>query len=322
MISAVFIYLSFRNVELSEVMVKFRNLDYQYIFLSGIITLIILWLKSIRWEVILSPISKESQKKLFPITCVGLMACVLFPMRIGEIIRPYLLSSNSKIPLSPCLATIFIERTIDLLNVSIVAAIVFMYTDLPPKVMAAAWGFVSVTLILLGFIIFYYFKGDTFLAMINPIVNRLPSKHASRINNILITFKEGFGFIRSPRHLIYTIALSFLIWVGSIISINLMLLSVHIKTAFVAALVVYVITSIAISLPTAPGFVGNLQYSCILALSLYGISKEDAIAFSFINQFVGIGLIILMGFIFLPTVHISFKKMKEKLFGSGSITAS
>ncbi|MBF0473783.1 MAG: flippase-like domain-containing protein, partial [Nitrospirae bacterium] len=315
-ISAGFIYLSCRNVDISEVAARLSNIDYKYIFFSGMLTLWLLYLRSIRCAIILSPIRKIPQKELFPISCVGLMASILFPMRIGEIIRPYLLSLNGKVSLSPALATIFIERTIDLVNISIVAIMVFMFTDLPPNVMVGAWAFIAVTLILISFIIFYCFKADTFLRLINPILRKLSSKYAKRINSILITFKEGFSFIKSPSHFIITVLLSFVIWAGSMVSIYCMLLSVHIKTHFIAALVVYVITSIGISLPTAPGFLGNLQYSSILALSIYHISKEDAIAFSFIYQTVGVGLVIAVGFIFLPTVHISFKKLKDKIYNS------
>jgi hypothetical protein len=315
-ISAGFIYLSFRNVQLGEVAEKLGNIDYKYIFYLFFISIISLFLRSKRWAVIISPIEKIPQKVLFPISCVGIMATVLFPMRIGEIMRPYLLSNKSKVSLSPGLATIFIERTFDLISLFIVSIIMMLSTDLPSWVMGAGWGFLATIVALIGFIIFYYFKADVALKLIYPILKRLSTKHAQKINDILTAFKEGFSIIANPRLLLYTFSLSILVWGCGVLSTYCMLRSVHIETPFIVAIVVFVITTLGISLPTAPGFVGNIQYGSILALSLYNIPKEDALAFSFVYQIVGIGLVIVIGLLCLPAVDISFKTMKEKLFKS------
>lgn len=324
-ISAGFIYLSFRHVDLSRVVNCLNNIDYRYILFAGIINIITIGLRSLLWGTIISPINKTSQtisaaqKELFPILCVGQMTTILFPMRIGEIMRPYLLSLKGKIRLSPAIATIFIERTFDLLSICVVIAIVLLFANLPSQVMAVAWGFVTVTCLLISFIVFYYHKGDTLLSLINQLLNRLSSEYSKKVNNILVRFKEGLSIIKSPKYLIYILAISILMWGCSIVSIYFMLLSVNIKVQFFAALVVYTITMIGISLPTAPGFVGNIQYSSILALSIYHIPKEEAIAFSFIFQILGVGITIILGLIFLPAVDISFSKMKETLFNIGRI---
>ena len=116
-VSTIFIYFSFQGVELDKALRGIK--DTNYIFLIPAIALFLIppLLKSLRWGIILSPIESVSLKRLIPIICVGQMAVVMIPMRLGELMRPYLLSSEREISLSSSIATIFVERIFDLLTV-------------------------------------------------------------------------------------------------------------------------------------------------------------------------------------------------------------
>ena len=80
----------------------------------------------------------------------------------------------------------------------------------------------------------------------------------------------------------------------------------------IVAFVVLISTVIGISLPTAPGMVGNFHFATIVALSLFGISKSEALSFSILFHFTAIGKHILLGLIFLPLVQISFKDITKR----------
>jgi uncharacterized protein (TIRG00374 family) len=71
-------------------------------------------IRSVRWGVILSPIKPINQRILFPITAVGFLAIIVVPMRLGEIVRPYLISAKQSVPVVSGIATILIERAMDL----------------------------------------------------------------------------------------------------------------------------------------------------------------------------------------------------------------
>ena len=86
----------------------------------------------------------------------------------------------------------------------------------------------------------------------------------------------------------------------------------------VSAFLVLVIVMIGISLPAAPGFIGNFQFACVMALSIYGLPKNDAFAFSMVFYFLGIGINILLGLVFLPSMNLSFKDIKQRFNISGS----
>jgi hypothetical protein len=55
--------------------------------------------------------------------------------------------------------------------------------------------------------------------------------------------------------------------------------------------VVTAVIAIAVSAPSAPGYIGAFQVGCTLALAIFGISKSDAFAYSIVlhvTQFVGV----------------------------------
>jgi uncharacterized membrane protein YbhN (UPF0104 family) len=73
-----------------------------------------------------------------------------------------------------------------------------------------------------------------------------------------------------------------------------------------------VILLIGIAIPTAPGFIGNWHYACILGLTLFGIPKSDALTFAIIYHFLSLAIVIVLGLIFLPFNKFSLSDMKKE----------
>ena len=71
-------------------------------------------------------LEKIDQWSLFSITSVGFMAINLLPVRMGEFVRPYLISQKSSIRLGSSLATIVVERVFDMLTLMIFQNICLM----------------------------------------------------------------------------------------------------------------------------------------------------------------------------------------------------
>ena len=114
-LSTVFIYLTLKGVDLKEVLAELRNKSYGFLLPVASVSILTQIIGSVRWGDILSPIKAIDQRTLFPITSVGFMAIIVAPMRLGEIVRPYLINVKQSVPLGSGIATIFIERSMDLL---------------------------------------------------------------------------------------------------------------------------------------------------------------------------------------------------------------
>ncbi|MCX7635944.1 MAG: flippase-like domain-containing protein, partial [Syntrophales bacterium] len=105
-------------------------------------------------------------------------------------------------------------------------------------------------------------------------------------------------------------ALSQAFGLGDALAIYAMFQAFGFNLPFTAPFVLLVILMIGIAIPAGPGFVGNWHYFCILGLSLYGVPKTAAFSFAVLYHFLSIGIVLLLGFIFLPHNRFSFADLK------------
>jgi uncharacterized membrane protein YbhN (UPF0104 family) len=81
------------------------------------------------------------------------------------------------------------------------------------------------------------------------------------------------------------------------------------------ALVMTTLVAIAVSVPSAPGFIGSFQLGCVLGLRIFGVKESPALAFSLIvhlTQFVGV---IGAGLYSLWVENISFREVEAAEHG-------
>ena len=302
LVSCIFIWFSIKGVEYEEIIYELKEAKYIYLIPTVILFLGLTFLRSIRWGVILSPIEKISQKRLLPISCVGYMAIVLIPMRIGEFVRPYLVSRKNNISMSSGLATIFVERVLDSLTLLFMLLVVIISSQLPEWVVRTGYSFLLTFIFIVSFMFFLYYKTELTIRLLRPLLSIFPQKVIKKIESLIRTFVEGFQIISNPTELIVTIFLSILVWTLSALAIYCLFHFQNFQLPLMSTFVVLVITIIGVSLPAAPGFLGNFQFGCIMALSIFGIHKSDAFTFSMIYYFFGIGINILLGLVCLPLI--------------------
>ena len=300
LLGAVFIYLSLRGINFEEVAVSFRAVRYVYIIPVLIILFLVQYLRSYRWGVILSPIEKIDQLSLFSVTCVGFLAIVAIPARIGELARPYLITHKSNVTMTSALGSVFLERAFDILTILIIFFIVAFLTPIPPWLMNSSIVFFVIILVMIALVVLLLINKDAFLKIMRPVISKLPEKYFHKAEDLIDHFISGFKMVGSPGLILYVAFLSLLIWVGIALAIYILFSAFDFQLSLLAAFGVMVIIIVGISIPTAPGFVGNLHFFCILGLGLFGISKADAVTYAVLYHFLSIGMIIGLGLIFLP----------------------
>ncbi len=309
-ISGVFIYFSLRGVDFQLVMENVKNFRYEFTLPIILIIVFIQFIRSIRWAVLLAPIQKINQKTLFPISCIGYMASAAIPMRIGEIVRPVLVNVKKDVPVSSALATVFIERIFDILIlVLILFANLLLLPDLDKDIVNGGKIFTGIVFLAMVFMVMLVYKTEFSLKLIKPILNLFPQKISGFLENFLISFIDGFRVISSLKRTTGAFFLSAAIWLANALATYFILLFCNLDLPIIASFLILVITALGISLPAAPGFLGNFQYAAILALSYFNIQKSEAFTFSIISYLAGVGLVIMIGLIFLFFEKLSLKEI-------------
>jgi glycosyltransferase 2 family protein len=313
LISGILVYLSVSGINLRDIIPDLKQLQFSYVALFTGVVIFMQWLRSYRWGVILQPLEKIDQLSLFSVTSVGFLAITAIPARLGELARPYLIAKKSNIKMSSALGTIIVERVLDGFSVLSIAVIVLILNDLPSWMIKS-----SVLLFLLTLSIFCCIAGliwrrEASLKIINRILSKLPAKFATKVDESIHRFIDGFQIIANIRLLAYLFFLSAAIWLIDVFAIHLLLKAFGFTLPVMAAFVVMIILIVGIAVPAAPGFIGSWHFSCILALGLFGIAKPSALSFAVVYHFLSIIIVVVLGVIFLPFNKFSFVDIKKQL---------
>ncbi|MFO7569520.1 MAG: lysylphosphatidylglycerol synthase transmembrane domain-containing protein [Smithellaceae bacterium] len=313
LLSIVLIYLSVRGIDFRETVTSLKNIAWGYALLALLVIFIMQALRSFRWGVILQPLEKIDQFTLFSVTCVGFLAIAAIPARLGELARPYLIARKSSIKMSSALGAVVVERVLDSLSVLIITVVVVIWHDLPPWLIKSAILFFILTLLMLLFIIVLIWRRNMAVSLIAWVLRRLPNKIAIRLDGLIHHFIDGFEVIKDVRMLLYLFFLSAVVWLVDVVAIYLLLVAFGFDLPLLAPFILMIVLIAGIAIPTAPGYIGNWHFACILGLSLFGVPASEALSFALVYHFLSIALVVVLGVIFLPFNKFSLSDMKKQM---------
>ncbi len=127
LVSIICSWLFVRKIEWSSLGVAFRDAKYIYIFPTIMLMFLSFYIRTIRWEVLISPVKNVSVLNLFSVNMIGFMANNVLPARLGEVIRPVMIARKEKINVSTSFAIIVMERIFDILGIIVIASLLFYF---------------------------------------------------------------------------------------------------------------------------------------------------------------------------------------------------
>ncbi|MBV9037388.1 MAG: flippase-like domain-containing protein, partial [Acidobacteriaceae bacterium] len=92
---------------------EIQHMNGRWVFLAVLSDICVYVLHGLRWKLLLNPVEKVSFAACIRAIYVGLFANETLPLRAGELIRCFLLSKSSSIPISVAFASALIERIFD-----------------------------------------------------------------------------------------------------------------------------------------------------------------------------------------------------------------
>ena len=291
-------YLAFRNVHLQDVIAGIRQAD--WISIAIVIVLIVgaQVLRSSRWGLLLEPLETFSQRLLLPITCIGFLFVWILPARLGEITRPYLLQQNSKLGLSPAMGSIVLERLIDATFLVVLLTICLPALQLPGMILSAFKGFVLI--ILAAVVLVLLWSLPSFRQRFFQVVSKvLPTSWLEFLTGVADTFYSGMQAVMSGKKLLLILALTSVIWGAALAAFLVLFRSMDLHLGLLAGITLLVLICLGIALPAAPGFIGNYHYACLVALGMFGVAKDTALAYAILVHFLTIAVLVAMGLFFI-----------------------
>ncbi len=282
------------------------------------ITIFGFWVRAIRWRLFIRDPRPLHRMSLFSATMIGFMANNVLPFRLGEFVRPWALARRERLPNSMLLATIVVERAIDMLTLLAIFGIALTLhpigesTEAGRMVQEGARLMIALSVGLTVFVV----AAERNRALAMGLVRFLPETARERAGRLLDRFLDGFSLFRDPLRLLHVMALSFGMFLSFAVALGITGWSMHIPLPWYSGLVMLVVTAIGIMVPAAPGYVGTLNIACVVGLALFGVDKAAASAYSwfyFLSQWLPITAV---GLYFLHREGLSLRALGQAQGGT------
>jgi hypothetical protein len=291
-ISAVFLYFAVRGVDWREAWAALRAANYLWILPTFPITVWTLYIRAQRWRLFLHAVRVPPMKHLVAATNIGFMANMVLPARAGEVIRPWLVCRRERLPIGGVLASVLLERIFDMFTVLLLFGVSAMLVPVSDQV--RTWG-VMLTALAGGVglaIAFLRWQERLALGIARSLCSLLPERIGSATYGFVGGFVQALGMLDSPASFLRAFGWSIYLWlaIATIYPFGLLAFRLGAPLA-VGSLVLTAIVAIAVSVPSAPGYIGSFQLGCVIALALFGVAKNEAIAFSVVihlTQFIAV----------------------------------
>jgi hypothetical protein len=307
----------------------FSDANYWWIAVSIPVYYAALWVRTIRWQYLLRPVTRVSALRLYPVVIIGLMANNLIPARAGELARAYVLGQREKISKTTALGTIAVDRLFDGVTlvpmVLIVAAFAGGDTNFPvgfgKNLNFAGLGLVMAVLFGIALaVLFYLALSDRGRRLLHQMVHRFaPAKLKPKVEDLLASFFEGLQALRSPIDLAAAWLMSLISWTLEALMYYLVARGFGIHEGFHIFLLLTAAANLAIAIVATQGGVGAFELVVSKTIVAFGAASVAPDQFKALSEAYAIGLHALLLF---PIVVIGLYLMWSMQFSFGDMLQS
>lgn len=265
-LGVVAIFFCIQDIQFNHFWAILQSLLPNFIILAAIINLLVIMIKALRWQIIVSPVKHIGYFIGLRMLIVGFMANNVLPFRLGEVARLHLLKKHLDLGYVTSTGTIITERLVEGLSFIFLIIISMFYTPYPLWMRHGLIMTIFLTLILFGVAKFY--SGITFK---NPLLTRL---------------QHGFIGLGCWKITAKTFIISGASWLGQC----LLLITIHqsfaVDLPVHSTFLILAAVNIAIAIPSTPAQIGAFELACVMIYQTFGIDQTTSLAMALVYHFV------------------------------------
>jgi uncharacterized protein (TIRG00374 family) len=275
-----------RNASLASVWAGLRRADPTPIVASVGVMAIVYLLRALRWQHLLNPLGPTRFMTAFRTTVIGFTLNLLLPARPGEAVRPLLLARHEGLSFPSVLATILVERLLDLIAVLLLfGSFVVVFDPGMDAVDSSLYGAVKLggataaatSVVVLAVMILLAGHPERLGRMTLAIERVMPSKIAHTLARLVERFAGGLAAMRRPRDLLAALALSIPLWLGIALTVWLVPRAFNMTFPFTGSFLLLALLVVGVAVPT-PGGIGGFHEAFRLgATAFYGFDNDRAV---------------------------------------------
>jgi uncharacterized protein (TIRG00374 family) len=280
MIALGLLVLLFSQINLSQALQTFAQLDARQLLLPMLITMGCLPFRPWRWQMIFPPRTRPKFWSCFSVLYLGSMSNNFLPGRGGDVLRCFLVRREVSLAgASLVLATLGLEKILD--GLALLVVVLFSFWFFSPQQWLGQLGVYSSFIFIgsLGVLLLLYYRSACFLALMRSMFRKVRLESlGEKMVGLFARFSEGLNILNSLQQIVKVIGLTILIWFGEAALIWSLAIALKISLSLPAAVVVSAVLGLGLMIPAAPGSIGTYEFFSVAALRLFGIESGRALA--------------------------------------------
>lgn len=311
LISGAALWFSVHGVELGTFWTDLASARIVWLVPMVIFAAAALWLRALRWRVLLAGVGPLGDSSVFYATCIGFMGNMVLPLRAGEAIKPLVIARDGRISMPAALATVAIERLLDMIMLGLFAGITLLLVPAGDFLRTAAQTIVALVVVaIVGLFVVIRFS-DPIERLTLRLADRLPRLLGHFVREGARGFLRGLHALRDVRTLVTVFVYSALVWLCAVLGFITGALALEIAAPLIPlGFATTVVIAAAVSVPSAPGFIGVFWAGAEIALGMFGVSKSMGFTFGVLNWLVQMVVIIALGMWALSRLNLSLGDVK------------
>lgn len=290
-----FLWAALRGVDLGAVRVVLESVQVGATLATLAAALGFMLCKALRWSILLRPLARVQFGYLHSATYIG-SAANLIVAHSGEIVRAMLVGRRAAVAPSAVLATIGIERLFDFVAMLVMLGLVLAIDRHLAGALTAA-GLFALAAVVVGI--------AAMLALLRPtpatsalgqaLLRLLPGAWRAWTLAQVRRSRAGLAPISDPATALLSFAVSIVQWGCIVAAVSSSVAAVGLAVTLSAAVGVFVLLMVGLTLPTAPAQLGTTQLAFAAGLALTGTGAEAAFAASVVYTCAVVVPVVILG---------------------------
>lgn len=312
------LWLALRKVSLAEVAAALGDFDARWLAAAVLVSLAIQLLRAWRWQIELTPLARLPYALMWQVVSVAYMMINVLPFRLGEPVRPLLLSWKTGLAIPAIVGNWVFEKMLDTAVMVLIVHATLLMVDLPEWADHASKGSLVLFSSLVALVVGFWLHGESFYD--RTLARVLPDGACEKVRHVLVVARQGLQILPDRRLVAAVFLVTVALWLLPILSSWLLIRAFDFDVPVSAAFVVFVCIGLGTALPNPPGMVGVFQVASVVALhNVFGVPEPEAVAYGIVLNAVQFFSLVAQGVVAMPFVGIGLGRITRAAVETGDV---
>jgi uncharacterized membrane protein YbhN (UPF0104 family) len=331
---------AFRQVNLRDVWAALVGVNYWLLAASLVPLVVFLLLRAFRWRLLFHPQRGLRIVNLFAVINIGYLLSNIFPARLGDVARAYLLGDTEEVSRARTFSTIVAERVLDALCAVGGFFVVLPFAPLPEWMVRSGLVVGAAALVAVAVFVVLVRRREWTLGLLDRIlrglhwpdcetmasywqrlsqrthlgfVANLPWVDRADLGRMAGSLIDGFRGITTLRMGPPLLLWSIVIWAVISAFYWVVLLAFAPGAPFVAGIGVASVTALGMTIPASPGYIGVFEFLSRETMVVFGMEPGPALSYGLVAHAIVYVVYTFLGLASMAQQNVSYSQIQKRI---------